>query len=253
VLTVVLCACRADVRVDVALHDDGTGTVVARVSLDADAVRRVAGSTPINRAVPLSDLRAAGWTVSSWTTTPAGASVTLRHDFDGMADLERRLADLSGPTRALRDPTIDRTRGWLRDRDAIGVDVDLTALGAAVRQDAALASRLAAAGVDVAGLQRQLDRELGAALHVQVVVHAPDGTSRSVSLRAGQHSHVAVVSHRSHMGRLVVLLAGAALVAVALLLLVGASASARRERRRRPRAEASPRSPSPDRPGPPSP
>ena len=72
---VVLCsACKADVRVDVTWRADGTGTVAVEVVLDADAVRRVTQFAPLEQAVPVTDLRDAGWDVGAWSTGGDGAA-----------------------------------------------------------------------------------------------------------------------------------------------------------------------------------
>ena len=110
VSVVLLAGCKVDARVDVTLRADGSGTVTARVTLDADAVRRLT-TAPIAQAVPLADMRAAGWKVSGWTKSSGGSeSITVSHGFVGQTDLARRLADLVGTTGVLHDPAITRTR-----------------------------------------------------------------------------------------------------------------------------------------------
>src|SRR3954451_3682783 len=117
---VVLCAgCKVDARVDVSLRADGSGTVTAHVRLDADAVRRLTARVSLDEAVPLDDVRTAGWTVSGWTTSDGAATLTLSHDFVGPADLARRLSDLIGPTGVLRDARLTRSRSWLSAKDSI--------------------------------------------------------------------------------------------------------------------------------------
>src|SRR5204862_324015 len=78
-LAALLCAgCKVDARVDVTLHADGSGTVRARVALDADAVQRLTRHASLDKAVPLGDVRAAGWAVSGWTTSGgAGGAVCV--------------------------------------------------------------------------------------------------------------------------------------------------------------------------------
>jgi hypothetical protein len=103
----VLCAgCKVDARVDVTLRADGSGTVTARVRLDADAVRRLTTRASLDQAVPLDDVRTAGWTVSGWKTSHGATTLTLSHDFVGQTDLARRLSDLVGPTGVLRDARV---------------------------------------------------------------------------------------------------------------------------------------------------
>src|SRR5258706_15653854 len=105
VFVVLLAGCKVDARVDVTLRADGSGTVAAKVTLGADAVKRITTGGPLESAVPLADLRDAGWRVSAWKAARSGgAAVTLTRGFVGQAELARLLADLTGPHGALRDP-----------------------------------------------------------------------------------------------------------------------------------------------------
>src|SRR5205085_589102 len=95
-------------------------TIVADAEADeivfrthAEAVQRLTSQGSLTSAVPLDDLRNAGWRVSAWKRDRSGgAAITLSHGFVSQVDLARRLADLTGPNGALRDPRITRTRGW---------------------------------------------------------------------------------------------------------------------------------------------
>src|SRR5438445_9863932 len=150
VAVVLLAGCKVDARVDITLRADGSGTVTARVTLDADAVRRLTAHAPLERAVPLDDVRAAGWKVSGWRPAPGGGeTISVAHEFVGPAALARRLHDLEGSTGVLRDPVITRTRSWFRAEDGIAVTVDLRHLLTGIRSDRELSQRLAAAGLDV--------------------------------------------------------------------------------------------------------
>ncbi len=231
-VAVLVCAgCKVDARVDVTLRADGSGTVKARVMLDADAVRRLTTRVPLAQAVPLDDVRAAGWKVSGWNTSSGGASVTLSHDFVGQADLARRLEDLVGPTGVLRDAHIVRTRGWFDAKDAIGVTADLRHLSTGVKADAELARNLTAAGIDVDALDAQLRSELDRSFTLTVAVHAPDGETRTVALRSGDQATVAASSARTHTARVVLAIVGVGLLALALILTAVSLVATRRRRR----------------------
>src|SRR6476646_4091408 len=90
-----------DARVDITLRADGSGTVAVKVRLDAEAVQKLTTGGSLASAVPLDDLRDAGWHVSTWKRTASGATITLSHEFVGRAELARLLADLTGPNGAL--------------------------------------------------------------------------------------------------------------------------------------------------------
>jgi hypothetical protein len=229
---VLVAGCKVDARVDIALRADGSGTVTARITLDADAVRRLTPDTPLATAVPLGDVRAAGWNVSAWTPVAGGGyRITLTRDFTSAADLSRRIEDLVGTTGVLRDPTITRTRGWFSTTDKIAVSVDLGHLSTGIRSDAQLSKRLAAAGLDVNALDRQLQAQLRDALTVSVTVHAPGGQSKTVQLTAGKHATVSATTARTYTRRIGLLSAGAALLLLALVIM-GASLASRSRRRR---------------------
>jgi hypothetical protein len=229
---VFLAACKADVRVDIALREDGSGTVRVRVVLDADAARRLSQFAPLSDAVPLADLEAAGWDVSEWESTPdGGAAVTLAHDFVGGEELDDVLAELA-PAGTFADARIERTRGWFRSGDDLAVEVDLQNLASGVTSDAALAANLQAVGVDVTALDSQLTQQLRDALTVEVVLHAPDGTARSVMVRPGEAERASVHASSFDRQRVVALGVAVALALAAVLLLVAARRSAKRSRAR---------------------
>jgi hypothetical protein len=227
----VLAGCKVDARVDVTLHADGSGTITARVTLDHDAVQRLTRHAPLTKAVPLDDVRAAGWTVSGWKTAGGAATVTLSHDFVGQADLARRLADLVGPTGVLRDAHLTRTRGWFDAKDTIGLTGDLRHLATGVKADAALSRNLKAAGVDVNALDAQLRSQLDRAFTLTVAVHAPNGQTKTVELRAGDQASVAASSTRAHTARAGLVVVGIGLLVLALVLTAVSWAATSRRRR----------------------
>jgi len=237
VLVGLLAGCKVDARVDITLRADGSGTVTARVALDADAVRRLTPDAPLERAVPLADVRRAGWTLSPWTPIRGGGdAITLTHGFDDQADLERRLADLVGDTGVLNHPTITRTRGWFTQTDTLAVTVNLRDLATGLRSDPQLDKQLAFAGLDVTAFDAQLRSQLAHALTLTVRVQAPNGQSQTVQLTSGNQATVSASSSRSETRRIDLLAVGAALILVGLL--VAAVARLLRARRRR-RAERS--------------
>jgi len=195
-------------------------------------VRRLTVRAPLGKAVPLGDLRAAGWTVSAWTPEAGdGDAVTLSHEFVGQTDLAQRLKDLVGTTGVLHDAAITRTRGWLDAKDAIAVSVDLRHLSTGIRSDAEVVKRLAAAGIDVKALDARLKSQLDKALTVTLTVHAPNGHSSTVHVSAGGQSTASVSSSRFYTRRVVLFAAGVVFL-VGALVLTGATLVSRSRRRR---------------------
>jgi hypothetical protein len=229
---VVLAGCKVDAHVDVRLRADGTGTVTTRVTLDADAVHRLTRTKPLADAVPLADLRKAGWTVSSWSVAKDGsATVTVAHPFTGQDDLAARLVDLAGSTGVLHDPVITNSRGFFGAKDEIAVSVDLRDLSTGVQSDAGVLNALKSAGVDVNALDEQLHDELDKSLDVTVAVHAPGGETKTISLNAGDQATASASTAQTYTSRIVLLAIGIALLVLALLLT--AASLATRSRRRR--------------------
>jgi hypothetical protein len=224
---VLLAGCKVDARVDVTLRADGSGTVTVRVALDHDALQRLTRHTPsLAQAVPLADVRAAGWKVDVGRST-----ITLSRDFVGQDDLNRRLQDLVGPTGVLRDARITHSRGWFESKDSIGLTGDLRHLTTGIKGDAALSHNLEAAGVDVNALDAELRSELRPALSLTVAVHAPDGQTKTVELRAGDQGSVTATSTRRHTERVVLVLVGVGLLVLALVLTAASMAATSRRRR----------------------
>jgi hypothetical protein len=218
VAVVLLAGCKVDARVDITLRADGSGRVAVKVTLDAEAVQKLTTGGSLASAVPLDDLRDAGWRVSAWKRSPSGASLSLSHEFVGQAELARRLADLTGPDGALRDPRITRTRRWFGSSDRIAVTVDMRDLDAGVKSDAELAQRLQAAGLDVNTLDAQLRGELRDALQVTVRMRAPGGPFQPTGFRGDGHGTIFASQSQTYVRRFVLLAAGAVLLLLALVV-----------------------------------
>src|SRR5207245_1790040 len=119
-LVVLVAGCNVKTRVEIALHDDGSGAVRTTVTLDSDAIARIGGADTLDQNVPLADLRAAGWTISKWKPVAAGGqTITLSHPFTDQADLVRRITDLVGPHGILRGAVVSHDRGWFSSHDTV--------------------------------------------------------------------------------------------------------------------------------------
>ncbi|HEY5014143.1 MAG TPA: hypothetical protein VIK61_15770 [Acidimicrobiia bacterium] len=223
---VVLGGCRATATVAIRVGRDGRGTVAVAVRLDRDARRALASAAVPASAnatpdVPLDDLRARGWTVSSWRPdSDGGASIALSKGFVGGTGLASVLAELDGRDGALRDVRVVRSRTLLRDRDSVTLLADLRHLDAGVATDAALAARLRASGVDVAELDAGLRARIGSSFTLSVDVELPDGTHDAVHVKPGARATLAVGSTATHTGRRLALVAAAVAGFLGLVLFV---------------------------------
>jgi hypothetical protein len=228
-----LAGCKIDARVEIAVHDNGSGTVTTTLTLDADAVRRL-GDGDLSRAVPLDDLQAAGWEITPLSpVSGGGASATLTHDFVDEADLARRLQDLAGPNGILRDPKIARERETFRHKDGVSVVVDLRSPTLPVVDDQELAARLTAAGLDPAQLQAEMSRQLREALNLTVVVRLPGGAEKLLEAKDGEIETLAANRDGVEWDRITKLGIAVTLALLAGAFLLASTVSARRDRRRK--------------------
>ena len=234
IAALLLAGCRVDTRVEITMHDDGTGVIHVAVALDGDAIDRVGGIAAASKQIPLSDLKAAGWQVSPWAQSGAGGAViTFAHPYRGAADLNARLADLVGTDGILREAKLTRDRGFLSSSDGLSLVVDMRAPATGIGSDTDLKARLMKAGVDPSTLDAQLTRALRDALHVSVVVHLPDGSTKELDAASGTTSTFHASDESTEWDQVVKVGIAITLAFLAGLFLLAASASARRDRRRR--------------------
>ena len=227
-----LAGCRVDARVDVTLNDNGSGTLRATLHLDDQAVARIGGI----KTLRLDDLSGAGWTVAMTANT-----VTASHDFRDQTELAALLTDLVGTQGVLADPHVTRERGWFTSKEGVSILVDLRNPTAGIADDKDLQARLKFAGLDPATLDAQFSKELKDGLHVRVVLHLPDGKTKTYDAEVGKRATVALSHEETHTGTLIEVAGAIVLVLLAGLFMLAASRGARRARAKRgtPRANAS--------------
>src|SRR5262245_21536603 len=233
VFGLVLVGCNVNTRVDVVVHDDGSGVLRATVTLDADALARVGARGGAAPPVVVDDLRKAGWTVSPWVKTGRGSqTITISHAFADGAELAELVGELAGPKGILQDPTLRPRRGWFSSRDALSVVVDMRAPTIGVTSDAALVAKLRSVGVDPATLEGQLDSQIRGALHLTVVLHLPGGRTETYVAQNGQMRTVSATAGGTDWDNVVKFGLGVALAVVAAMFLLAARVGASRNRRR---------------------
>jgi hypothetical protein len=187
-LAFLLSACAVDTTVTVDIREDGSGVVRVDVVADAEAVQtaEVGGGTLEDR-VRLSDLPAAGWTVSPWERRLDGsAALTLRKPFTRVDEVPGILEEINGASGPLRDSAFSRHRSFLSTEYDARATVDLDAMGTGILEDADLVASLQAQGVDVAAVDQQLLAQLREALGVRLVVRLPGGSRTVIEPQVGQ-------------------------------------------------------------------
>lgn len=233
-IVVLLASCRVDTRVDITVHDNGSGVVRSSVTLDADAVGQLGGASALGANVPLGDLKSAGWTISPWVKGAAVGSqtITISHSFADQSELTRRIIDLAGPHGILQNPKISRDRGWFSSHNAVSVVVDLRSPSVDVVHDSALVTKLRSQGVDPAILQAKLAVELKSALNVSVVVHLPGGGNRTYAVAPGKLQTVRFADGGTDWDHVVKFGIGLAFALIAGFFFLAAGVGVRRNRRR---------------------
>jgi hypothetical protein len=233
VLAVVLAACKVDATVRLDVRDDGSGTVVARVALDAEAVKaaEVAGAK-VEDAVRLGDLTEAGWRSRWRRTAPGGAVLTLRKGFARPEDAGAVVAELNGPDGPVRDVRVRRDAStFSTDWSFSGVG-DRKDAGTGITTDAELLAKLGAERVDVAALDQGLLLRAQSALRLRVIADLPHAGATAFRVAAGERVAMHEASGTTAYGRVLLLVAGIAVGVVALVLLVAGERRARRRRAR---------------------
>ncbi len=230
-LVALLTACKVDTAVTIDVHDDGSGVVTVRATLDAEAVGEAeAGGAKLEDRVRVGDLTTAGWTVSPWVRSDAGtAQIELSKPFSSPDQVAGIVKEISGPDGPLRDVHLTRDRGAASTNYRVTGAVDLAAIGTGVAADPDLVAALTNQQVDVNAIDQSLLTELRNAVSVSVVVNFPDGSSTTVNGTAGRRVPIDVSTSMLDTRRLALLGLAAVLAVLAVVaLLVG-----RRRRRAR--------------------
>lgn len=197
-LTLVLSACRVDIRVLVDARDDGSGRIAVTVDIDNQAVALMPGLVGDLR---VDDLLASGWTIDGPTpVNNGGVRVVLAYEFESPAEATRALRQINGPNGPLLDPELKRT---VEERDvATTFDATLQFVGgveafsdpdlSALLGEAPWSSTAAKFGIDpmdavsftvVARLPGEIRKSTGTEAEGGVVWSAPlDGSSQKIVL-----------------------------------------------------------------------
>jgi hypothetical protein len=230
-LVALLAGCKVDTTVTVDVHDDGSGVVTVRATLDPEAVRAAeTGGGTLEERVRLSDLSAAGWTMSPWVRSDAGsAQIELTKPFSSPDQVTAIVNEVSGPNGPVRDVSVTRDRGPASTDYQVSGAIDLAAMGTGVAADQDLVNSLTSAQVDVGAIDQALLAELRNSVSVSVEVKLPDGTTRTVAGQPGVRVPVDVSASVLNTRRLGLL----ALAVVLVVLAVGVLMIGRRRRRAR--------------------
>ena len=115
-LSLVALSCRADVKIDVDVEPDGSGTVNAEIALDAEAADQLLDlDRETGDGIPIRDLAEAGWEVEPPTRDEAG-TLTIRASkvFGTTSQFTEVMDELSGGGGTFQDFTLSRLQSFGR-------------------------------------------------------------------------------------------------------------------------------------------
>ncbi len=96
-LLIALSGCQVNTTVSVHAEANGSGTVAVKVTLDQSAVQALGGPSALASQLDVTDLQAAGWTVSGPSPGPSSSAViSASHAFSTPAEASQLVADLAG-------------------------------------------------------------------------------------------------------------------------------------------------------------
>jgi hypothetical protein len=224
-------ACSVDTRVDVTVREDGSGVVRVTVVADAEAVKAVeSGGVPIDQAVRLSDLEAAGWKVGAWEKAEDGsATLVLSHPFETVGEVAPILSAASGDGGPLRRLRATRERTLFATEYGLRGTADLHHVKSGVPTDPELVESLGAQGVDVNVIDRQLLAQLTSSFSLEIVAHLPGQKPITVTAAPGKVTRINAEASVRNTQRILLLIAAGGFALLAIVLW----RRGRRRRRRR--------------------
>ncbi|HMC52274.1 MAG TPA: hypothetical protein VKI64_05890 [Acidimicrobiales bacterium] len=218
-------ACRVTVGVGVESRADGTGRVLATVTLDRDAADQV---PDLASQLRVADLGRAGWTITGPLRKGDGSAVVrASKPFRSPAQVPAIVAELGGPNGPLRAFRLVQHRGLFTSRVRFSGSIDLRS-GVESFGDPQLRQRLGGSslGVDPKELQSELGVSLDRVVDVRVSLRL-GGSVSSNSSGGGATWHVPLgstvlmrASAHQYDWRRIEIVAGAAAVALLTLLMV---------------------------------
>ena len=166
--------CQVDATTTVTVADDGSGTVLVEVELDAEAFERV---DDLDTQLRTADLEASGWQVEAPEPTAGGGRrVRVTKPFADPDQAALVLAEITGPDTVLTGATVQRSKQFARVEQSFEATLDLSGGIEAFGDDelTALLNDLPI-GQNVAALEEELGAPLADLTSFTVVADLPAG------------------------------------------------------------------------------
>jgi hypothetical protein len=176
--------CRLELDVNVAVEEDGSGTVEVVTALDADGVERIGGD--LGAVVELDDLRAAGWSVDGPTEDADGLTrLRVRRAFGNPDEAAAIFAEIAGEDGPFQDFAVHHDTSFARTEWGFSGRVDFSG-GIEALGDDALAAELDGEplGLSVEEIEEQLVDSLSRLVQVRVGVRLPGEVTSNATTKA---------------------------------------------------------------------
>lgn len=176
--------CRMGIDVNVAVEEDGSGTIEVVVSLDPDAVERIGGD--LEPLMEVDDLVAAGWRVDGPTKDSDGFTrVRVSHPFGTADEAATVFAQIAGEDGPFQDFAVTRDTSLAETRWRFTGRVDFSG-GLEAFGDAGLAAELDGEpiGQSTQEIEDQLGESLSRLIQVRVSARLPGDVTSNATTKA---------------------------------------------------------------------
>lgn len=178
-------ACRLQLDVNVAVEEDGSGSVEVVVGVDRDGVERIGGD--LGEVLAVDDLTDAGWTVEGPDEEQDGFTrVRFRKTFANPEEAPAIFDEIAGEDGPFQDFAVRRESSFAKTEWGFRGRVDFTG-GIEAFGDEQLAAELD--GEPLGQTQEEIEEQLGEALsriiQVRVGVRLPGDVTSNATTKAG--------------------------------------------------------------------
>lgn len=182
---VLLSSCRLELDVNVAVEEDGSGSVEVVVGVDPDGIERIGGD--LAAVLEVDDLLAAGWVIDGPDEEADGYTrVRFRRAFADADEAAAIFADIAGEDGPFQDFAVRRETSFARSEWGFTGRVDFRG-GLEAFGDDALAAELDGEpiGQTAEEIEAQLGESLSRLIQVRVGVRLPGDVSSNATTKAG--------------------------------------------------------------------
>ena len=181
---VLLSSCRLELDVNVAVEEDGSGSVEVVVGVDRDGIERIGGD--LGAVLAVEDLAEAGWVIDGPDLEDDRYTrVRFRRDFADPEEAMTIFADIAGEDGPFREFTVRRESSLARTEWGFSGRVDFSG-GLEAFGDEGLAAELDGEplGQSVEEIEAQLGESLSRLIQVRVGVRLPGDVTSNATTKA---------------------------------------------------------------------